>query len=75
MDKAHLLSKQQDLKAQFDKLTSEKNELVQHTEAVDAELFRLQGDFRTLESLIKDFKVTEVLEKDTAKTITAKAKK
>lgn len=76
MDKEQLLTKQQDLKSQFDALTTEKNQLTNRTEEIDAELFRLQGDFRTLDTLIKEFKPTEsTTSSDPAKTLTPKAKK
>lgn len=75
MNKEQLLTKQQDLKEQFDKLTTEKSKLVSQTEEIDAELFRLQGDFRTLDNLIKEFKpIDKIPLENVAKTVTAKAK-
>lgn len=74
MDKDELVTKQQNLKAQFDSLTQEKAQLVTRTEEIDAELFRMQGDFRTLDNLIKDWNTDEA-NNDPAKTIKVKAKK
>ena len=51
-----LKKKQAEIDEQFKKLSEQKDALMNQAQQINQELFRLQGEYRLLESLIKEDK-------------------
>ena len=51
-----LKKKQTEIDEQFKKLSEQKDALMNQAQQINQELFRLQGEYRLLESLIKEDK-------------------
>lgn len=76
MDKQVLEGKIKALEGQFETLNKEKANHEKQASDIEAELFRLQGDFRTIQNLLNEIESNEIPEVvDPATTITAKPKK
>lgn len=54
MDTAVLEARLQELETQFTSLNQQKAEHDKKSSDIEAELFRLQGDFRTIQALLRD---------------------
>lgn len=76
MDRATLEEKQKSLQTQFDTLNQQKADYQKQLGDIEAELFRLQGDYRTIEGLLQtaQSESTEAQVVDPL-TVTAKEKK
>lgn len=70
MDRNLLEEKQRELENRFTELNKQKAEHEKSASDIEAELFRLQGDFRTVQDLLGKLPVEDV-EIDPATTITA----
>jgi hypothetical protein len=57
MDKVALETKLANLQSRFDALNEEKQQHNQRSSEIEAELFRMQGDFRTIKQLISEAQV------------------
>lgn len=76
MDKEVLEGKLKALEGQFETLNKEKANHEKQAQDIEAELFRLQGDYRTLQNLLSEAIASEAKPTtDPVTTITAKPKK